>query len=1462
MQFKNAIAVLLILVFVFGECPEKVDSQSRVCESVSSESITVSMSTESIADPTTLGPGEVVEYVGQTPDGVYWILRYAGGYALYATSEPDLRPEGCEVARWGAPSPDYRPLAEVMTAIGVDAWHEAGYYGQGVRVGVIDTRFDGLDELLATAALDATQITLLQPLENLTQVSPEATGTAPYHGTNVLEVLTAIAPQAEYVIAQAASAEQFQAAVDGLIAADVHIIVHAGNVITSDPGPYHDAVRRATAANILWVNSAGNIGAGYYPGRFSGGGGLLPLHQFEDPNRSGLQQGLMVPVNREGPVSVTVLWEDDRTAQVVNDFDLVVSGNCRLDATGTFQPLSSDNNQATSEAEPRERVVLTSGELAQIGDYLAVPSVGVQQACPGSAQPDGIADNEIYISLLDSGRSATVDTRFDVYVEGALPAAYDPDIARSLDPVVLPPGDIPESLTVGAYDPRTNQMAWYSGRYNSLQYYTINRDVDYSLDEIVKPDIVTYGELLLPTGQRFFGTSAATPVVGGVAAILGSSLYSNGQPDFGILRELLSTQHNRCLDNDGSVTHVLRYLKLDPPGFSDDTRATCSQYGWTDDLSTAFVTNYKSPVIAGLETESTELSRLATSRRVASLDTDGNVEHRLLLGVEAFKLADTYEARRAIFSVISSVYVGPSGYQLYNVDLAPGFKIINFMQDQYALGFTPNNNQLVTITPENLLALWDLSNNYPYLIKTIGSGDSIQIGTLSPDGNLIAVGELDGDVVLYDIESGIAKLSFPTVLNEGEDFHAIWLNKTNHYLVVETTQRFFLWNLSTAELSVPPVQKTSQSDMQIDQQGRIYLVAWQETTVTIVDFVTRNTLFRASLSNSGRPVVSPDGRYVAVPTQDGTVSLWNIETQAVKSFEFDHDLLLHSSQIFVPFSDNTNLDVVFSPDSTILVLYAYSRTEHRAGIVIWDAVTGEVLGEPISAVTSENNLPYFSPDNNILFGADCWIESESSQGEMQPQDCISPQLHPWLISEKDYFRYLPVYGETPVVSAYSSDGRYFVTEVDYGDTHLTALWERTSGDYSLWEFVTTIPFDGPMLHPGNSAQIHISPDLKMVSWPSSNGTYLWKFEEDVLYPLSGGTSTLAWGGTSNLVFSPDSSILASVDSNCDVSVYRTSEVELFVQLAQPFELEQPSCGLKFSPYGQFLAQSLESWTENFESRTVIWDLSTLERPEWIFDGTVLAWIENGDTLVTRKRGESLLYWDMATGNLLRSIPDIGDRDRTAASNDGSIYAGTSGNSLNQIVTMWDLERGQVLGVPLDDISGYAWNLAFSPNNQVLVVSSEYGYTTFFDVAAQKKLGDVPILNSAYQFMFSEDGQTLLAFDGQNLFSMDVGWTSLMDRICRIVNRNFTQEEWQLYFPDEPYRETCDLEKVSSSSGYGSPFSHSVNSEVSHTVILQELSLAFAYPMDWEVPFRRDEIFWQLRRPVKKGWMSRGHRQFS
>ncbi|MBZ0295310.1 MAG: S8 family serine peptidase, partial [Anaerolineae bacterium] len=524
----------------------------------------------------TLPIASVVEVVGKTPDDSAWILRQNDRYFLYDVTAPTVTPPDCNLAAWGPPTPNFVPLNEIMTEVGIDAWHEVGYYGAGVRVGVLDTRYDGLDQLIASSPLSLDQFTFVEPLEDLLSILPGAEATDPFHGTNLIEVLIAIAPQADYVIARSVDAESFQDAVEQFIAANVDIIVHAGNVITADPTPYHTAVHRAVNEHdILWVNSAGNIGAGYFPGRFTGGGVLgSPLHSFQDPNVIGdARNTLLVSVSRERDIQVTLQWDDSDAS-----FTLITLGSCNQNDTETFAPLVTDASQGMTTISQ----LINVADLQQISDYTRVPATSALQSCAND--PDGIADNEIHIGVRSD--NAETETPFSLYVQGALPAEYDPDIQQSLDPIVLVPGDLPEVLTVGAFDPRTNKMAWYSGRSNSLQYYELNNfNVDYSDDELVKPNLVTYGEILLPSGRKFFGTSAATPVVGGVAALW----YERND---GIdVDQLVTTGY--CLI-DGAVGRQLHLLQIGQVA-SGQSRTACESYYWEADLSSGLISNFTPP---------------------------------------------------------------------------------------------------------------------------------------------------------------------------------------------------------------------------------------------------------------------------------------------------------------------------------------------------------------------------------------------------------------------------------------------------------------------------------------------------------------------------------------------------------------------------------------------------------------------------------------------------------------------------------------------------------------------------------------------------------------------------------------------------------------------------------------------------------------------------------------------------
>jgi hypothetical protein len=59
-------------------------------------------------------------------------------------------------------------------------------------------------------------------------------------------------------------------------------------------------------------------------------------------------------------------------------------------------------------------------------------------------------------------------------------------------------------------------------------------------------------------------------------------------------------------------------------------------------------------------------------------------------------------------------------------------------------------------------------------------------------------------------------------------------------------------------------------------------------------------------------------------------------------------------------------------------------------------------------------------------------------------------------------------------------------------------------------------------------------------------------------------------------------------------------------------------------------------------------------------------------------------------------------------------------------------------------------------------------------------------------VFSPDGNWLATLS--NVSSTVTFWPLLADDVirqgCEAVERNFTEAEWQQYFPGEPYRETC------------------------------------------------------------------------
>ena len=164
---------------------------------------------------------------------------------------------------------------------GSSAWNQAGFGGQGVKVGVIDSNFgfNDFSGLMGTELPSTVQARCYTSPGKFTRflAGCENSILGSDHGTLLAEAVMDIAPEASLYIAAPWSLGDLRTATDWMVSQGVSVIVHG--VIYEYDGPGDGTSRfsnsslktvdRAVSGGIVWVNAAGNQGQSTWFGDYS-----------------------------------------------------------------------------------------------------------------------------------------------------------------------------------------------------------------------------------------------------------------------------------------------------------------------------------------------------------------------------------------------------------------------------------------------------------------------------------------------------------------------------------------------------------------------------------------------------------------------------------------------------------------------------------------------------------------------------------------------------------------------------------------------------------------------------------------------------------------------------------------------------------------------------------------------------------------------------------------------------------------------------------------------------------------------------------------------------------------------------------------------------------------------------------------------------------------------------------------
>ena len=254
-----------------------------------------------------------------------------------------------------------------MTIHGAKAWNDAGYKGQGVKIGIIDIGFEQFSNYQGTevpSTVEAMCYTSAGQHSNLLSDCETSHEFYAHHGTIVTEAVFDYAPEAEYYIGKSYGWDSLRSVVEWMAESDVQILVVSLGFGWSGPGdgtsPFANSpvntVNYAASQGMLWVAAAGNSAESMWLGNFQDADGD-GWHEFQDGDECN-----SVYMPEDVPVRGNVRWSGTWGEEPDADLDLYIYKIGSWRGAPPATPLMTSEGNSNAIPVPFENVSVAAPE--------------------------------------------------------------------------------------------------------------------------------------------------------------------------------------------------------------------------------------------------------------------------------------------------------------------------------------------------------------------------------------------------------------------------------------------------------------------------------------------------------------------------------------------------------------------------------------------------------------------------------------------------------------------------------------------------------------------------------------------------------------------------------------------------------------------------------------------------------------------------------------------------------------------------------------------------------------------------------------------------------------------------------------------------------------------------------------------------------------------------------------------